>query len=123
MTVLTETIHAGAYLVSEARGFRAREQVKVANAAKLVSGTVLGKITATGVYVTYNPANSDGSQTVAGVLWNEIPAVAGGTGQMATIHARDCEVRASDLTWFAGATDVQIVAGKTALAALGIIAR
>lgn len=123
MTVLTETIHPGAYLVSEAEGFRAREQVTVANATKRLAGTVLGKITTTGVYDIYNPANSDGTQTVAGVLWNEVPAVSGGSGQLATIHARDCEVRATDLTWFSGATSPQIATGKAALAALGVIAR
>lgn len=123
MTVLTETIHSGAYLVSEANGFLSREQVKVANTTKKLSGTVLGKVTATGVYDVYNPANSDGTQTVAGVLWNEVPVVPAGTGQLATIHARQCEVRAIDLTWFAGATGAQIITGKAALAALGIIAR
>jgi hypothetical protein len=44
MTVLTETSHAGAHVVSEANGIRSRDQVTVALSQTLVAGHVVGKI-------------------------------------------------------------------------------
>lgn len=40
------------------------------------SGTVLGKITATGKYGVYDSAAADGRQTAAGLLFDAIPAPA-----------------------------------------------
>lgn len=36
------------------------------------SGTVLGKITASGLYKWYNPAESDGSETAVGLLFSSV---------------------------------------------------
>lgn len=44
MTILTETPHAGEYILSEANGSLSREEVTVSGGA-FVAGTVLGKIT------------------------------------------------------------------------------
>lgn len=43
MTTLTETLHAGCYVVSEADGFYSRDQVVVALSQTLVAGQVIGK--------------------------------------------------------------------------------
>jgi len=123
MTTLTETIHAAAYIVSEARGRRSREEITVANTTAKVPGTVLGIVTATGVYDTYNPANTDGTETVAGILYAPVEAVSGGTGVQNVANVRDCEVRGTDLTWFSGATAAQITTGIAGLKALDIIVR
>lgn len=116
MTVLTETIHVGEFLLSEDNSTRCRENVTVtvSGATKWLSGTVLGKITATGKYIKYVDAAVDGSGVAAGVLYNELDPVAGDI--KATIIARDAEVIGAKLTGLdANAT--------TELAAKGIIVR
>lgn len=117
MTTFTETIHQGEFLLSEADGTRAREKVTVtvSGSTKWLSGTVLGKITATGKYVKYDEAGTDdGRRVAAGVLWNELDPVAGDV--KATIIARDAEVLESALTGI----DAN---GKADLLALGIVVR
>ena len=53
MTTLTEGLNRGEYLMSEANGTRSRDAVivTVAGGVALPSGTVLGKITASGKYI------------------------------------------------------------------------
>ena len=43
MTVLTEAVHPGAYLISEARGLRSREEVYIEESTTVVAGQVLGR--------------------------------------------------------------------------------
>lgn len=117
MTVLTETIHQGEFLLSEAPGFRSRDQVTVtvSGATKWLSGTVLGKITATGKYVKYDEAGTDdGRRAAAAVLYNELLPVAGDI--KATVIVRDAEVISAKLTGI----DANGIAD---LKALGIIVR
>jgi Bacteriophage lambda head decoration protein D len=116
MTVLTETIHQGEFLLSEATGFRSREAVTVtvSGTTKWLSGTLLGKITASGKYIKYLNGASDGSQAVAAILWNELDPVAGDI--KATVFVRDCEVIGAKLT----GSDAP---GLVDMAALGIIVR
>jgi Bacteriophage lambda head decoration protein D len=45
MTTLTETVHAGGFLVSEANGNRSRDAGTLISGQNLVAGAVLGKIT------------------------------------------------------------------------------
>ena len=68
-----------------------------------------------GAYVAYAAAGTDGSQTVAGVLYE---GVTDGTAVNRTIIARDAEVNLAHLTYTG--TEATVVAG---LAALGIITR
>lgn len=116
MTILTEVIHQGEHLISEATGFRSRDvvTVTVSGTTKWLSGTLLGKITASGKYIKYANGASDGSQAVAAILWNELDPVAGDI--KATVHVRDCEVMGAKLT----GSDA---AGLVDMAALGIIVR
>lgn len=112
MTTFTETIHQGEWLVSEGNGKISRDEVTVtvSGATKWLSGTVLGKITASGKYIKYDNGNSDGSQAAAGILWNELDPVAGDI--KATILNRDAEVIEDKLTGLDAA-------GKADLVALG----
>ena len=116
MTVLTESIHQGEFLLSEGNSFISREPVvvTVSGATKWLSGTLLGKITASGKYIKYLNGAVDGSQTVAGILWNELDPVAGDI--KATIFTRDCEVIGAKLT----GSDAP---GLVEMAAAGIIVR
>lgn len=116
MVVKTEGIHTLEFLISEANGWRSREQgvVTVAGAVALPSGQLLGQITATSKYVAYNDAASNGSETVAAILIDACPNVNG--DYKCGIIVRDAEVLSSALTG-------KNANGLADLAALGIIVR
>lgn len=92
MTTLTQGIQIGEWLISEAEGSRSRDvvTVTVAGAVALPSGTVLGKITATGKYVKRNGAAVDGSETAKAILYNALPGTNG--DYQATVFNTDAEV-------------------------------
>lgn len=91
-TVKTEGIHNGEWLISDS-GTRSREQRTFTAALNTAypSGTVLGKITATGKFVPSLNASADGSQTAVEILLYEVPAGPARDVPVATI-ARDAEV-------------------------------
>lgn len=112
---LTETNHTGEFLLSEGNGYFSREVVTIAAAAgAMVSGTVLGKITASGKYTAYSNAASDGTEVAAAVLYT--PVADSASDQTATVIIRQAEVANARLTGI----DAN---GKTDLAAIGIIVR
>lgn len=125
MPILTEDRFAGAahYIVSEANGYRSREQIVIASGSgKLKAGTVLGKITASGKYAPFNPAGENGTQTAAAILYEGCDATSADVRR--TITARDSEIHADVLHWGAGVTtDNQKTAALASLAASGIVAR
>lgn len=117
MTVLTQGINPLEFLISEATGQRARDSatVTVAGSTALPSGTVLGRITATGKLVAYNDAGTDdGRRTAVAILGTALPGTNG--DYKAQVFTRDCEVWASMLTGL----DAN---GRADLAAVGIIVR
>lgn len=91
MTVLTQGIQQGEWLLSEAEGLYSRDQftVTVAGAVALPSGTVLGKITATGKLIKYSDAAVDGSQVAMAILWNPLPGVNGDYKATAFVRATE----------------------------------
>jgi hypothetical protein len=115
MSTKTQGIQQGEWLLSEPQGSIARDVVivTISGGVALPSGTVLGKITATGKHIKYDNAASDGSQTAVGILWNPLPGVNGDV--KATMFNRDCEVIESQLNGGAGLD----AAGEADLAALG----
>lgn len=119
MTTLTQGIQNGEFLISEGNGMISRESatVTVAGAVALPSGTVLGKITATGKLIKYNDAAADGSQAAVGVLLEGCPGT-NGDYKRAYI-ARDAEVFGAMLNGGV-ALDANGIAD---LKALGIIVR
>jgi hypothetical protein len=215
MTTLTEVLRAGHFLISEANGYRSREQVTVLSGQNLKVAHVVGKVThstsgssapfagntgngamgaitvgagakvgdyklviiepganagkfsledpdgvivgtgtvaaafsAGGIgftladgstdfiagdgftitvaavaekYKLYDPANTDGSERVAGIMYDACDASA--ADKAGVIVARDAEIVAADLLWFSGATTDQKTAGRAELARLGIISR
>ncbi len=71
-------------------------------------------------YVAYDPTATDGSEIASAIAM--YPAVTGADEtKMIAGHVRDCEVRASDLTWPAGITAAQKAAAIANLADPGII--
>lgn len=92
--VLTEKIHTAEWLLSEADGTRSRDVVTVtaASGVEIPTGTVLGKITASGKYIPSLNAASDGSQVAVAVLYNTIPAPDSSGDVQATAITCDAEV-------------------------------
>lgn len=118
---LTEDRPAG-FVISEANGRASREQVVIAaNQVDLKSGTALGKLTAGGALVPYNPAGADGSQNLAGFLFerrkNDTAA------QRAVTMARNCELNGRKLVYVNALNAGQLTALEAAAAALGILIR
>lgn len=119
-TVKTEGIHNGEWLISDS-GTRSREQRTFTAALNTAypSGTVLGKITATGKYVPSLNASADGSQAAVEILLYDVPAGSARDVQVATI-ARDAEVWGAMLN---GGTALESGVAAELLAQSGIVVR
>ncbi len=126
MPVKTEGKHPGEFIVSEANGYRSRDEVIVTVPAgtKYDVALVLGKITASGKYVAYNNGAADGSEIAAGVLYAALDNTEGGAPAdfKGVVFNQDAEVRKADLDWN-GQLQAAIDAGLADLAAKGIKAR
>lgn len=110
------------YLVSEASGYRSREQVLIGSGSNVLkSGAVIGKVTASGKYMPYAPGAADGTETASAILFEGCDATSADVRR--TITARDAEVHVEVLEWAAGVDDTQKNTALTALAVLGIIGR
>mgnify|MGYP000402677497 CR=1 FL=1 len=119
MTILTQGVQPLEFVLSEANGQQSRDTVTVtiAGAVALVTGQLLGKITASGKYVKHNSGASDGSQTAVAVLGADLPGVNGDYKALAI--TRNAEVITAML-------NNQVAPAAQALADLktvGIIAR
>ena len=126
MTILTEGARKAEFLVSEANDWRSRDGITVTVPANttLAAGTLLGQITATGLFVRHDAGAANGSQSEAGVLYQNLVNDTGSPVDMeATNIARDAEVNGSDLTYEVGADAAQITTSNAALKALGIVVR
>lgn len=126
MPILTEGSRKAEFMLSEANDWRSRDEGSVTIPANttLESGTVLGRLTATGVFVRHNAAAVTGAEDESGLLFAPLTNTTDAAITVpATIVARDAEVIGAHLTYEVGADAAQILASNTALAALGIIVR
>lgn len=119
VTPKDEIFHDGGFLVSRPLGTYSSEPITLLAGTKYLAGSVLGKITASGKYVMWNPANADGSQTVAGILFATKDATAADKAAHAVV--RVAQVNASELVWFTGATGGNITTGLAGLKAIGLL--
>ena len=125
--VFTEGRHPGEFIIAEPEPKISRETVTVtvATATKLEPGHVLAKLAASGKYVEYDNAGTDGSETAYGILYGECDNSAGEAPADMTgvVLTRMAVVRKADLQWN---SDVD-AGGKTAayadLAANYVMAR
>lgn len=118
MSSITESGHAGGFLLSEAAGQRSREKVTIASGQNLGAGTVLGKISGDGTYAIYDNDASDGTQTAVAILFADCDASDG--EQEATVIARDAEVNGEELIFQSSDEET---AGIADLLSVGIIVR
>ena len=115
MTTFTESVRPQEWLRSEAPGTRSRSvgTMTVAGGAGHVSGTVVGRITASGKLVAYSNSASDGSQAAVGILVSDLKGQPNGDVQAVIVDA-DCEVEAALLTGLdsAGRADLALLGFK-----------
>jgi hypothetical protein len=121
MPTLVESKHAGHFLVWEAFRDYTRETITVA-AGALESGTVLGKITASGKYAAHAPAAVDGTETAVAVLWGKADA-SGGDAPAVAILRGPAIVNRHDLVFAGTPTEGEIAAAHAGLLAAGILVR
>lgn len=120
---LTEGKYAGEFILGESPGTISRDTVTVTVPASttLQPGAVLGQLSASGKYVPYDDAESDGRELAAGILNAElVNATLAPVDETAVIINWGAEVRADDLVWETG---VDEDGGIADLAALGIKVR
>ena len=123
MALLETAIVASDWLKSEDGSYRSRDTAIIASGAgKLVSGTVLAKVTATGKYVPAAASGADGSQTAVAVLL--FPVDATNADAKAVIVSRHAIASHAGLTYGATINDATKRAAANAQPnAVGIIVR
>lgn len=94
---VTEGLHTGEFILSEANGYRSRETVTLAEGESVQAGELLGKVTSGGEYAAWDPAAGDGSETIAGVSYAAVDATDAATS--ITVVARDAEVALASLVY------------------------
>lgn len=121
MPVQTEGNYLGDWLKFEEDNLFSRDEVTVISGQNLVTGTVVGIITATGKVTQLAPGASDGSQNAAGVLLNAVDASA--ADKPGVIVARHAICADKGLVWPGGITGPQKNTAVGQLKALGILVR
>ena len=121
MPILTETPHAGGFLVWEALRDYCRSTVILAS-GNLQPGTILGKITASGKYAAHDPAAVDGTETAVAVLWGKADASGGDAPAVAVVRG-PAIVNRHDLVFAGTPSEGEIAAAHAALLAAGILVR
>jgi len=118
MAMVTEAARDAAHIVYEAK-YLSREAVTVASGQTLKAGHVVGKITASGKIAEHNPAASDGTEAVYGVLVGAVDAsAADAAGVVTSYHAA---VNGSELTWKTGISAENKALGVADLAAKHVV--
>lgn len=123
MTELIENNRTGDFLLSEGNGSYSRENDILAAGNKLPAGTMLGRLTATKKLVPLNPGADpvDGSEKVAGILWESVDATDADVAVV--IISRAAEVKAEALEWPAAIDPTDKTTAIAQLNELGIVLR
>ena len=118
----------GAYLVGTNAIHGTNEHLKrisgelASNQGKLVAGQVLGKITATDIWVKQDPTAADGSEVANGILFsNQNTDNFTGTGKMSPIDTGDVSVHGEYLVVDSSFTGGDLIATMAALKENGIV--
>jgi hypothetical protein len=124
MTVLDENPHDGNFILSEDdEGRLSRDTIVIASGAgKLLPGTVLGKVTASGKFVPSPETAADGSETASAILVGLVDASA--ADAVAVGVMRHAEVNRQGLFYDASVDDDPKKSAKwDQLRAIGIVVR
>ncbi|MBD8555547.1 head decoration protein [Rhizobium sp. CFBP 8762] len=97
------------------------DDVLASGSGKVLVGTVLGQVTATGKFKPLAPAATDGTQTAAAIILQFADATS--ADQLVVNLKRRAQVVLQALIWPAGVTPTQQSAAIAALENRGIVAR
>lgn len=115
-----DPIADGGFIIGGFDNNRANIQAMVAaKATEYRPGTVLGKVTATGIFAPLNPAAADGTQNFAGIMWARRPAAT--VAQRAAVTVREVTLNSNLLYYENAVTAAQKTAIEAAMSAQGII--
>lgn len=127
MPPIAEGKRKAEFLITEANGYRSREEVTVTVPASttIPAGRIMAMITATGVYVPHDEDGTDnGTRAPRAVLFDNLTNDTGAPVDVtATIVARDAEIRAASLTHDPAGNAAANANDLADLAAFGLIAR
>jgi Bacteriophage lambda head decoration protein D len=120
MTTLTEGMHEGEFIGELAMGIGYHvDELTLISGQDLAAGVVVGRITASGKYTTYDNGAANGAEVAAGIMYAAVDASGGDVTDARIVRRGPAIVNANDLGW--GANDgTGITAGKADLLALGI---
>lgn len=112
--------HSSEWLKHELDPQLYRAEVTIpASTGNLITGTVMGKITANGKWVPHVNGAADGTENAAGMLLHGVDA-SGGSDVKAVIVTGEARIAPVELTWDASVdSQAKKDAALTALAALG----
>lgn len=124
--IVTETPRDLGFVLSEANGLLSRDTITIgAGAGKVLAGTILGKVAATGKYYpspAAQVAGKEGAETAVAVLGYEVDATS--VDVVAVAVTNDAEVKKPMLVFEASVNDATKRAAKlTQLRAVTIKAR
>lgn len=124
MPAIIEGRHTDEFLLTEMPGSISLDTIQLASGSGwLVAGTVLGLVTASGLYVPHAPAATDGSQNAAAILRRKTRLDAANPVPASAV-TRLAEVKGVALTLNAATdTDAEKAAVYVSLAAKNIIVR
>jgi hypothetical protein len=120
MTVMTEPVHTGEFLVSEGNNSISREKVVLAPNQTLLPGTVVYMDAASDQYLALDAAAADAFATAGGVLLDRVDT--GDEPGEGVLIARLAEVDGTLLLW-QDLSEEQINAGIEQLKPLNIFVR
>jgi hypothetical protein len=95
--------------------------ITIADATDFVVGDTFTITVTGGDYEALDPAEDDGAQIAAGILWDGVDASA--ADAKCAVIVRDAEVKSGELTWPVGITDAQKATATAQLNARGISLR
>ena len=117
-----EPLNLGDLLKFEEGLHYSREQVTVASGQNLELGAVVGRVTATGKLKRLDPAATDGTEDVAGILLSAVDATLVERDD-ALLLVRHAIVASHAVVWPAAITPEQKAAATAALETRGILIR
>lgn len=122
MASITEGNYLNDWLKWEQESRYSREKVTIAASQTIVTGRVLGKITASGQYAIFDQDAVDGTETAAGIAVGEYTTGAGETCEGVAI-VRDALVVEDNLVFESDIDAAEQAAAMASLKTLGIITR
>lgn len=118
MATITETSHAGEFIITEPYGVHLRETVTLVSGQSVVAGEVLGVITVGGKYAVFDQDASDGTEDAAAIAYDACDASSADAD--CVVITKKAVVRATDLTWPSDLEEGELTAATVQLNALDI---